>query len=228
MGIIEDERSSALVSGVRAGRTNKTRSLRSRSEYESFRPSVKRSPEVLVKISGFTKGGFHLKAHMSYVSRKGNINIEDEEGSIFRDLDSIQSMAKAWQREIDEGNPPKTNRRDAVRMVLSMPPGTDPMALKKAVRQFAKETFDNHAYVFALHTDEKHPHVHLTVQMRGFDGERLNPRKKDLQNWREALAACLLDEGVDCVATPRASRTRGYERERTTSKSKVEEQTSVL
>jgi len=54
-----------------------------------------------------------------------------------------------------------------------------------------------------MHTDEQHPHVHLTVQMRGFSGERLNPRKADLQRWRETFAECLLDEGIDCVATPR-------------------------
>ena len=203
MDLIEDETSSPLISGVKAGKTNKTRPIRMRQKRETSGKSLKRSPEVLVKISGFTKGGHHLDTHMAYVSRKGKVEMQDEEGNVFSDLDAIRDLAKRWQMEIDEGNPPKSNRRDAVRIVLSMPPGTDPMALKRAARKFSKENFANHAFVFALHTDEEHPH--LTVQMRGFDGERLNPRKKELQEWRESFSACLLNEGVDCVATPRTS-----------------------
>jgi len=214
MGLIEEEISDPLITGVRPGRRNNTKSIRFGRGTESQKKSIRRSPEVMVKISGFTKGGDHLKAHMAYISRKGKVEIEDEEGAIFSDEESIRNLGKQWQKEIDEGNPPKANRRDAVRIVLSMPPGTDPMALKRAVRQFAQETFENHAYVFALHTDEEHPHVHLTVQMRGFDGERLNPRKKDLQEWRESFAACLLNQGVDCVATPWTSRERQPRREK--------------
>ncbi len=60
--------------------------------------------------------------------------------------------------------------------------------------------------VFALHTDEPHPHVHLTVKMTGFDGKRLNPRKADLRNWREEFALAMRDQGVDAEATPRPSR----------------------
>ena len=47
---------------------------------------------------------------------------------------------------------------------------------------FAIETFGyNHDYVFVQHLDDKHPHVHLTVESLGHDGRRLNPRKTDLQ-----------------------------------------------
>ncbi|MEJ6788151.1 hypothetical protein BrevBR_01255 [Brevundimonas sp. BR2-1] len=43
-------------------------------------------------------------------------------------------------------------------------------------------------HVFALHDEGRHPHVHLTVRRLGRDGERLNPRKADLQAWREGFA----------------------------------------
>lgn len=228
MDLIEDEHSGPLINGSRPGRRNKTSPIRMGRKSEIPRTSVRRSPEVLVKISGFTKGGDHLKAHMAYVSRKGKVAIEDEEGNVFCDLDAIKGLAKKWQDEIDEGNAPKTNRRDAVRIVLSMPPGTDPMALKRAVRQFSLETFANHAFVFALHTDEEHPHVHLTVQMRGFSGERLNPRKNDLQSWRESFATCLLNEGVDCVATPRSSRPLERENQKAKEKTQPKEESLSL
>jgi hypothetical protein len=93
-------------------------------------------------------------------------------------------------------------------IILSMPPGTDPIAVKDAVRAFAIETFgDQHDYVFVQHLDDEHPHVHLTVRSLGYDGRRLNPRKADLATWREQFAGELRLRGVEAEATPR--RTRG-------------------
>ena len=89
-----------------------------------------------------------------------------------------------------------------------MPPGTNPIAVKDAVRAFAIETFGaNHDYVFVQHLDDKHPHVHLTVRSQGYNGKRLNPRKADLATWRERFAGELRLRGVAAEATPR--RTRG-------------------
>jgi hypothetical protein len=77
-----------------------------------------------------------------------------------------------------------------------------------AARDFAALEFgDGRAYVFAAHDDEAHPHVHLSVQVRGPDGRRLNPRRQDLRRWRERFAEQLREHGVDANATLR--RTRG-------------------
>ena len=204
MGLIEEGWSSLLIEEVPKGRKNPTRPLRLGRLAESVSQRRSRgSPEVLVKISGFTHGSDHLKAHMSYISRNGKVDLEDQYGSVFRGPEDVGSLWESWDQEISQGNREKANRRDTVKIILSMPPGTDPEALREAVRAFASSEFENHAYLFAMHTDEQHPHVHLTVQMRGFSGERLNPRKADLQRWRETFAECLLDEGIDCVATPR-------------------------
>ncbi len=208
MGLIEDEFSNPLISGIRSGRSNNTRAIRINRARDTVIRVAKGSPEVMVKISGFTKGASHLGSHLSYISRNGKIEVEDQNGAIYEDAVSITALKSQWEQEIQDGNPSRSNRRDTVRIVLSMPPGTDPDALKMAARQFSADSFGNHAYAFALHTDEKHPHVHLTVQMRGFNGDRLNPRRSDLQAWRETFAARLLDEGIDCVATPRTARNR--------------------
>ena len=75
------------------------------------------------------------------------------------------------------------------------------------MRAFAQTTFGkNHEYVFVLHTDEPHPHCHVTVKLLGFNGKRLNPRKADLQQWREGFAEKLREQGVNAEATPRISR----------------------
>lgn len=65
-----------------------------------------------------------------------------------------------------------------------------------------------------LHTDTPRPHVHLSVCSRGHTGERLNPKKADLELWRQTFAQALRDRGVEAEATPRRARgvTRKAER----------------
>jgi hypothetical protein len=69
-------------------------------------------------------------------------------------------------------------------------------------------------YAFALHTDAQHPHVHLAVRALGRDGQRLNPKKADLEHWRQVFARELRERGVEAEATPRRARgvTRKAER----------------
>ncbi len=68
--------------------------------------------------------------------------------------------------------------------------------------------------MFALHTDTPRPHVHLSICSRGYSGERLNPRKADLERWRQVFAEKLRERGVEAEATPRRARgvTRKAER----------------
>jgi len=115
------------------------------------------------------------------------------------------------QRWADDAALDDRRRRDgslSINIILSMPAGTDAIAVKDSARAFAIETFGhNRDYVFVQHLDDKHPHVHLTVQSLGHDGRRLNPRKADLQAWRERFAGELRLRGIAAEATPR--RTRG-------------------
>jgi hypothetical protein len=103
--------------------------------------------------------------------------------------------------------------RQAFNIVLSMPAGTPPEKVLKAVKKFAREEFAHqHRYAMALHADEKgkhgmHPHVHLVVKAEPeFGGPRLNPRKADLQRWRERFADYLVELGVAATATRREDR----------------------
>jgi hypothetical protein len=64
----------------------------------------------------------------------------------------------------------------------------------------------------ALHAEQKdghgkHPHVHLVVKAEHeFAGPRLNPRKADLQRWRERFADYMTELGVAATATRREDR----------------------
>jgi hypothetical protein len=79
-------------------------------------------------------------------------------------------------------------------------------SVRRASRSFGQEVFGNHEYAFALHTDSSNPHCHLVVRMTDRDGRRINPRKGDLQHWREVFAEKIREQGYEAEATPRWTR----------------------
>jgi len=171
---------------------------------EKLAATVRKAPEVMVKISGGGKDMRSIKAHMDYISRNGAVELEDEQGRVHQGKEDVRAVRDDWR---GGGIPYEDGKkREAFNIVLSMPPGTDRASVKKAARAFASELFGNHQYVFAAHEDEKHPHVHLAVKAVDLDGVRLNPRKADLQRWRETFAEKLREQGIEANATPRGVR----------------------
>ena len=171
--------------------------------------TLRRTPEVMVKITNkaaSAQGMGAVRRHLRYISRNGRIELEDQNGDRIAGVDALRDFTKTWQLG-GWGIPETSARREVFNILLSMPPGTDRQAVCNAARDFAAQEFgDGRAYVFAAHDDEAHPHVHLSVQVRGPDGHRLNPRHKDLQRWRERFAEQLREHGVDANATPRRAR----------------------
>jgi hypothetical protein len=169
---------------------------------------VRRAPEVMVKITGRTKTVAHLKSHLAYITRNGELDAETEQGATLAGRTGLKDLQQQWEDDAGLDNKRRRDGSLSVNIILSMPAGTDAVAVKESARAFAIETFgDNHDYVFVQHLDDKHPHVHLTVRSLGHDGKRLNPRKADLQAWRERFAGELRLRGIAAEATPR--RTRG-------------------
>ena len=172
------------------------------------------STEVMVKISGYGKGGAHVKAHLMYISRhtmadKEKVALENDKGQLFDAVDDVKQLFADWRGDIDAKSPPgqAPSRRDTMHMVLSMPGKADPLALRDAVRSFAADNFGaNQEYVFALHTDTDNDHCHLAVKCRGFDGRQLHTPAGQVQRWREAFAERLRERGIDAEATPRSLR----------------------
>jgi hypothetical protein len=186
-------------SGVRGG-------SKSEAARQKLRAMVSGIPEVMVKVTGGGKGMREVRNHLDYVSRNGELTLEDQNGDSISGKDDVHGLASEWQSSgsyvAEEGT-----CREAFNIVLSMPPGTDRLAVERAGRDFAKREFqENFQYVFVCHDDEDHPHVHLVVKARGFDGMRLNPRKADLHRWRESFASALGENGVEAVATKRQQR----------------------
>ena len=166
---------------------------------------AKKAPEVVVKVSGSGKIRAHSLAHLTYITRNGKLQAENERGEKIEGLAAVKEVFQEWGFQ----TPGDSERRRAqtVNIVLSMPKGTDAGAVLLAARGFAKGAFGaNHQYLLALHDDTDHPHVHLAVKAQGFDLTWLKRTKADLQDWRESFAEKLRDQGVEAEATPRRAR----------------------
>ncbi|WP_271009264.1 relaxase/mobilization nuclease domain-containing protein [Paucibacter sp. B51] len=169
---------------------------------------VRRSPQVMLKVTGGGRGMGGIAAHFRYISKNGRLTIEDDRGSIESGKEAVHAMLEQWRfggSLIDENSP----RREAFNLVLSMPRGTAGHGVLQAAREFARIELKDHRYVMVLHEHQENPHVHLCVRAESMDGVRLNPRKSDLHRWRETFAERLRGLGIDAEATRQASRGEG-------------------
>jgi hypothetical protein len=159
-----------------------------------------RAPQVMVKVTGGGRGMAAIAAHFRYISKNGQLNIEDDRRVDHEGKEALHDLVDQWRYGgsfIDEVSP----RREAFNIMLSMPHGTDPQAVKGAVREFAQTELVGHRWVMVLHDHQANPHVHLSVRAGSMSGQRLNPRKADLQRWRETFAEKLRDRGIQAEAT---------------------------
>jgi hypothetical protein len=179
---------------------------------------AKKKPQVMVKVTGGGRSMQTIRAHFKYIQKHGTVELENQAGERLTG-EAIDDELELWRTggygirktektkdDLAEGE--KLQPREAVNMVLSMPKGTDPEKLKEAVRDFAQENFaDKHEYVFGLHTDRDHPHVHLAIKSRSFvDLRRLDTRKEKIQQYRESFVEHLYQHGIEAATTPRATR----------------------
>ncbi len=167
---------------------------------------AKKTTQVMVKITpGKNKTMKSVRDHLAYIARDGEETLQDQDGQVHAGKEALQDVSWAWQH----AGPRMENEaqhRLAFNIMFSMPEGTDERALYAAVRSTAAAEFAGHQWVMVQHFDEPQVHCHVCVKAEGDDGVRLNPRKADLQRWRERFAHELRERGVAAEATRRASR----------------------
>ena len=211
----EGEAAFDIVSYGRRGPGQPTRFTR--EQIEQIARTVRRVPEVMVKVSGGAKTTRGAEAHFEYISRQGELEVETDDGERLQGKDVAAKLVEDWDLEIDAGlnrwrAMERGGRRQAKlvhNIILSMPFGTSPERLLAASRDFAREEFAlKHRYAMVLHTDQAHPHVHLVVRAYNIEGTRLNIRKADLRRWREQFARHLRQYGIEANATPAQIRGR--------------------
>jgi predicted DNA-binding transcriptional regulator AlpA len=174
------------------------------------------SPEVMVKVTGGGTRRRTVAAHLSYISRKGQLEIETDEsdrigkkGQPALLQDWHLDLSPGQYRKAKDGKPPPRAVKLTYNIVLSMPKPTPPEEVLAAAKASAREKFGvKHRYVMVLHTHQEHPHVHLVVKAEGHDGRRLHIDKVMLREWREDFARLMRAQGVAANATPRIMRGR--------------------
>ena len=170
---------------------------------------VAKRPEVMVRITGRTRGIVHLKAHLDYVSRNARLEVERSDGVVIRDRQGMRLLHDDWLQAnaVMARGRSSPQAVQSVSVILSMPPGNPPDTVQAAARSWARDAFaDRHEWVLARHDDKDHPHVHVTVRAVGADGRRLTAGPKELQAWRERFARELRRYGIEAEATPRQAR----------------------
>jgi hypothetical protein len=172
---------------------------------QKVRTTLRRSPQVMVKVTGGGRGMGAIAAHLRYISKGGRLQMEDDRGVTREGREAVAEVAEQW-RYAGSLIPQHSERREAFNIVLSMPLGTDPQFVLRAARDFAKAELADHRYVMVLHEHQANPHVHLSVRAESRHGKRLNPRKADLHRWRETFAEKLRGWGVRADATRQITR----------------------
>jgi hypothetical protein len=185
------------------------------AQVEQVARTVRRVPEVMVKVSGGGTSAKAVVAHFKYLNRRQEFEIETDDGEHLQGRNSAKNLVQAWDFDFDaeesgsaySGTPGRKPTKLAHNIVLSMPAGTSSKGLLAASRAFAREQFSlKHRYAMVLHTDQPHPHVHLVVKAISEQGERLNIRKATLREWRHEFARHLRAQGIAANATERAVR----------------------
>jgi hypothetical protein len=171
----------------------------------------------MVKVSGGARTVRGVGQHVDYIGREGELGVETDDEERLRGEAFEKALLKDWRLDLDaqqaralySGTPGRKTPKLVHNIVLSMPAGTPPDKLLKAVRKFAQEQLAlTHRYAMALHTDQRNPHVHLIVKAMSEQGERLNIRKATLREWRQEFARHLREQGIAANATERAVRGR--------------------
>ena len=202
-----------IFSGGRAG--PQSRLHFSRAEIDQIARTVRRTPEVMVKVTGGGTSAGAVAAHFGYISRHGELEIETDEGERIP-KEAQKEFLKDWHLELTAGQyragrDGKEARQVKLvhKIVLSMPAPTPPEKVLAAARVFAREKFAlEHRYAMVLHADQAHPHVHMVVKAEGEHGRRLHIDKEMLREWREDFARMMREHGVAANATPRVARGR--------------------
>lgn len=176
---------------------------------------VRRARQVMVKVTGGGHGMKAIAAHLRYITKNGRLAFEDQCGETVEGKESLRDLADEWRYSgslIPDGTEPG-HPREAYNIMLSMPRGTDPLAVQRAAREFAQVELADHKYVMVLHDHQANPHVHISVRAESKYGKRLNPRKGDLHRWRETFAEKLRGHGIEAEASRQATRgqSRNYE-----------------
>ena len=180
---------------------------------EQIALTVRRVPEVMVKVSGGARTVAGVERHMDYIGREGKLGLEADTGEHLDGKGFERQLTEDWDLDLEAHESPERSIRGRKppklvhNVIFSMPPGTPSNKVLQAVHKLALNEWQlKHRYAMALHTDDDHPHVHVVVKAMSEQGRRLNIKKANLRAWRQQFASNLRELGIAANATERAVR----------------------
>jgi len=133
----------------------------SQEEIELITRTVRRTPEVMVKV--LSRGGQDLRAvgrHIAYLSRGGEVDTETDDGQRLSGKGVEKKLLEDWDLDVEEHRGTaevgsgwrRPHPKLSHKLMFSMPAGTPPDSVFTAVKNFAREEFGlNHRYAMVLH-----------------------------------------------------------------------------
>ena len=89
---------------------------------QKIRSTLRRAPQVMVKVTGGGRGMGAIAAHLRYISKGGRLQMEDDRGATREGREAVAEVAAQW-RYAGSLIPQQSERREAFNIVLSMPRG---------------------------------------------------------------------------------------------------------
>lgn len=177
-------------------------------------------PQAILKITRYGQSGAKILGHLQYVSRRGALELEDEQGKRGHSVQEVRRRVRIWCAEAGVGMTPnpalKRQRRATMHFILDAGRYAKKEALSRAARDFLREQFCSagHEYFFVRHDDTRQPHVHVVMTVADGRGKKLHTSVQQVQQWRERFAAISRSHGIEVDAS------RAWERGKAPAKSR--------
>ena len=170
--------------------------------------------QAMIKVvrDGGIKEKGALSKQLSYISRKGKLEIERGTGDEERDqVQSQEDLIKDWEADFARADPRMTFF--TYHMIVSYPRETDDAAARVASEEFAArlaggEHGDRYKYVIAHHRDTNNPHAHILINRIGEEGRTLQINRQSIStdHLRRMHVETARSVGINLNATSRFSR----------------------
>lgn len=181
-------------------------------------------PQALVRMvpHGGTCTAEQLDTQMTYFTQKGKVKVQRSQRyqGITLQPEDFEEFARSWAMQTgihQEDKEPDDGKRDlTTHMFVSFPAGTDPERAHAAGRAWVEHVFgsgengDSFDYLTAFHTNRPHPHLHIILNRRSYEGNWLKISANHPQFGYQLLRGSFVDiaheHGLHFEATTRAER----------------------
>lgn len=191
---------------ARAFNYDSYKSFKKSDTYKRLKQVVNKNSEVVVKVTGYSKGRQSVINNLQYISRNGKVPLITNNGELIEDKDDIRSFTNQFANSSIMGKK-RQNARDTAHFSLSFPEASKE-DLHTAVEGFAMKNFPNREYVMAYHEEEEgKPHIHLIVQMRDKELKNtLRINQKEIDEYRQDFSNHINNLNYESSASRRITR----------------------